>query len=164
MQSEVIGTSAYSLLTTLKDLNFKQELFYGSLAGVAIALVGHPFDTVKTCMQIYGTSLIGTIKAIVRNNGLLGFYKGVGSPLYTNALLNAVVFGVYESSRVLLSRHYDLKTDDYLVIAVSAALAGFANSFIVAPCELFKVQLHMETPSLKTSRYVDVFRRISGTG
>jgi len=163
MHSEVINTT-YSFSTVFKDLNFKQELIYGSLAGLSITLIGHPFDTVKTCMQYHRTSLGHTVKTIVRNNGLFGFYKGVASPLYTSALLNAIVFGVYECSRTLLSQHYELPTDSYSIIAPSACLAGFFNSFFVAPFELFKVKLQMETQSSKKSGYKQVLAKIYRTG
>ena len=39
----------------LSDL--KDEMVFGSIAGFTICLVGHPFDTLKTRMQIQNVSL-----------------------------------------------------------------------------------------------------------
>jgi solute carrier family 25 carnitine/acylcarnitine transporter 20/29 len=154
----------YSLYSVFRSLDFKQELIYGSIAGIAISIVGHPFDTVKTCIQTYQTPLIKTIKSIYSNHGFVGFYRGIASPLTTSAFINAIVFGVYECSRTLMSHHYNLPFDDYRVIVFSAAFAGFANSFFIGPIELFKIKLQIETQSLNHSKYGDILRNIYRTG
>lgn len=76
-----------------------EELFYGSIAGVTICLIGHPFDTLKTRMQIQKKGLMETLKRIIKQEGVLSLYKGLSSPLYTVPLLNAVVFGAYSITK-----------------------------------------------------------------
>ena len=65
----------------------------GVLYGTTNVLVGHPFDTIKTKMQVQsgmmavdskskGPSYIETIKKVYKTeNGLRGFYKGWFPPL-----------------------------------------------------------------------------------
>jgi len=154
-----------SLYTVFKSLNYKQELIYGSIAGVAISIVGHPFDTIKTCMQFYGTSLVNTGKLVLKHHGPLGFYKGIASPLYTSAFINAIIFSVYECSRSMISHHYRVSIDHFGVVLASAGLAGFANSFFIGPIELLKIKLQIEAQNQNNnSKYIDVLKKIYRKG
>jgi solute carrier family 25 carnitine/acylcarnitine transporter 20/29 len=159
------GDDHISLYSVLKSLNYKQELIYGSIAGVAISIVGHPFDTIKTCMQFYRTSLVNTVKLIFKNHGPFGFYWGIASPLYTSAFINAIIFSVYECSRTLIAHHYRVSVDHYGVILASAGLAGFTNSFFIGPIELLKIKLQIEAQNKTNhSKYIDVLKRIYKVG
>ena len=44
-------------------------------------------------------SLFGVIKSTVKQEGFLGFYKGMGPPLVTVPLINSIVFASYEFSK-----------------------------------------------------------------
>ena len=95
---------------TLEKIDFSalkeglyEELFYGSIAGVTICLIGHPFDTLKTRMQVQKNGLMETFKTLIRKEGFFSLYKGLTSPLYTVPLLNAVVFGAYSISKEILT-------------------------------------------------------------
>ena len=54
----------------------------GVAGGVAVVLIGHPFDTVKTRLQtsprgVY-SGTIDCLKKTVRDEGMRGFYSGIG--------------------------------------------------------------------------------------
>lgn len=166
MSDSIIATDDHvSLYSVLRSLNYKQELIYGSIAGIAISIVGHPFDTIKTCMQFYRTSLLSTAKLILKHHGPAGFYWGIASPLYTSAFINAIIFSVYECSRSLISHHYRVSVDHYGVILASAGLAGFVNSFFIGPIELFKIKMQIEAQNISNhSKYVDVLKKIYRKG
>jgi hypothetical protein len=78
-------------LTTLRGLQGTSSAVFcqgiqlitsGSVGGVALVAVGHPFDTVKVKMVMDKTSLGGTVNAIAKGpSGPLGFYAGAMSPL-----------------------------------------------------------------------------------
>lgn len=38
-----------------------EELFYGTMAGITICIIGHPFDTIKTWLQVKKQSMIKLI-------------------------------------------------------------------------------------------------------
>ncbi|XP_014404534.1 PREDICTED: mitochondrial basic amino acids transporter-like [Myotis brandtii] len=69
-------------------------------AGVAGVLVGHPFDTVKVRLQVQSLEkpqYRGTLhcfQSIIKQESVLGLYKGLGSPLMGLTFINALVFGV----------------------------------------------------------------------
>jgi len=61
------------------------DIIAGTCGGVAVVLVGHPFDTTKTRMQtaperFYAGSLDCVLKTY-RWEGMKGFYAGICSPL-----------------------------------------------------------------------------------
>ena len=74
------------------------DLLSGFAGGVALCLVGHPFDTLKVLMQLQPASypsLASAASQTVSKHGLGGLYRGVGSPLIGNGLYNAVQFAVF---------------------------------------------------------------------
>ena len=82
------------------------------------------------------------IKNQIAEEGLISFYKGVSSPLYTVPLLNAVVFGSYSITKAFLVTNNNLlNLTPNQIIFISGFFCGFINSPIVSPIELFKVKL-----------------------
>ncbi|ELU04533.1 hypothetical protein CAPTEDRAFT_189799 [Capitella teleta] len=76
------------------------DFFAGCIGGCAGVLVGHPFDTVKVRLQTQNFSkpqYKGTFDcfiSIAKKESVFGLYKGMSSPLYGLAAINAIVFGV----------------------------------------------------------------------
>lgn len=62
-----------------------KDYLAGVAGGVAVVLIGHPFDTVKTRLQtspigVYGGT-IDCVKQTFRQEGAKGFYSGIGATL-----------------------------------------------------------------------------------
>jgi solute carrier family 25 carnitine/acylcarnitine transporter 20/29 len=83
----------------------------------------------------------------IRNEGFFALFKGMGSPLLTVPIVNAIVFASYEGSkRYLVRRENDprihLDDSDSIpmhTLTAAGAVSGFANSIVVSPVELIKV-------------------------
>jgi len=76
----------------------------GSMAGVSLVLVGYPMDTVKVRMQTMSqaqTVMRATVSAI-KNEGVLGLYRGVLSPLTGVPFMYFMSFGSRGVSQRLL--------------------------------------------------------------
>ncbi|XP_006766694.2 PREDICTED: mitochondrial basic amino acids transporter [Myotis davidii] len=79
-----------------------QSAQHSGLRSVSVAgvLVGHPFDTVKVRLQVQSLEkpqYRGTLhcfQSIIKQESVLGLYKGLGSPLMGLTFINALVFGV----------------------------------------------------------------------
>ena len=69
------------------------DLIAGGVAGSASVVVGHPFDTIKVRLQ---TSSAGSKGA--SGGGIKSLFSGMGAPLSTAAVVNAIIFGSYGSS------------------------------------------------------------------
>lgn len=78
----------------------------GATSSFIAALVTHPFDVVKTRRQL-NTSLssttnnISNLKLIIREDGLLGLYKGLSMRLLTVIPGSAILITVYETIKSL---------------------------------------------------------------
>ena len=75
----------------------------GFLFGGTNTLVGHPFDTVKTKMQVQSEHMglkqkyIPTIKSVLAKEGPLGFYRGCIPPFIGSIVYRSTQFSVFEA-------------------------------------------------------------------
>lgn len=131
-------------LDVLKDLNA------GTVGGVAGIAAGHPLDTVKVRLQTLDASkptagVVSTLRQIVAAEGPLGLYKGLLSPILSNAPINAVVFGV----QGVVSRGIKEATDQEMLTPsqqfLSGAAAGVAQVVFAAPSEHVKIQMQVNS-------------------
>ncbi|MES1911344.1 MAG: hypothetical protein MHM6MM_003789 [Cercozoa sp. M6MM] len=131
----------------LGELTVAKDLAAGTIAGVAICLVGHPFDTIKVRVQTMPAAAqagaVRTTLQMARTEGVLSVYKGMGSPLTTTPLINAVVFASYEHGKRLLKDGEDRRLTPSEV-SLAGAYAGLINCLIVGPQELIKSRLQVQ--------------------
>lgn len=117
-----------------------QEASAGFAAGVTGTLLGYPLDVIKTRMQTSSLSIGGAFLDVYRNVGVLGFYRGVASPLLSLTILNTMNF----SSYAYFTKYFDATIDEPLKIALSAALVGPIASSVSTPFELVKTQMQLD--------------------
>lgn len=118
---------------------------FGFVAGVTGTIAGYPFDTVKVRLQtqtlnnrLYSGSLDCFMK-IAKQESVLGFYKGMSSPMFGVALINGIVFSVQSLSKGLFDN-----PDTYLTLTITGGLAGAAQAAVCSPIELVKTRLQMQ--------------------
>ncbi|GAB1297784.1 Mitochondrial basic amino acids transporter [Apodemus speciosus] len=153
-------TLAPSCNRTGKGIFYGQDPFYsqdplvlqfpqgqGSLRlypGVAGVIVGHPFDTVKVRLQVQSTErprYRGTLhcfQSIIKQESVLGLYKGLGSPLMGLTFINALVFGVQGNTLRALGQ------DSPLNQFLAGAAAGAIQCVVCCPMELAKTRLQLQ--------------------
>ncbi|CAL8313797.1 unnamed protein product [Lota lota] len=129
------------------------DFLAGCIGGAAGVLVGHPFDTVKVRLQVQNVDkplYRGTFhcfQSIVRQESMLGLYKGIGSPMMGLTFINAIVFGVQGNTMRLLGR--DTPMNQFL----AGSAAGAIQCVICCPMELAKTRLQMQgTGERKSTR------------
>jgi len=139
----------------------------GCFGGAAGVLVGHPFDTAKVRLalqssknQIYkGT--FDCLKSTIQKESVAGLYKGVTSPLYSLAAINAIVFGVQGNVLRRMENPNSLKSH-----FIAGASAGFLQCGICGPMELAKIRLQSQGEGMRKgtrgvySGTVDCLRKI----
>ncbi|KAI0940988.1 hypothetical protein AcW1_006356 [Taiwanofungus camphoratus] len=113
--------------------------------------VGFPLDTVKVRFQnpdiaLKSRSTFQTFSTILRDERIHGLYRGITSPLLTNAPLNGLVFSSY---RFFLSMQLERTgaTATLAQITLAGAGSGIVGSLITTPTELIKIRQQ----SFKTS-------------
>ncbi|XP_041489178.1 mitochondrial basic amino acids transporter isoform X1 [Microtus oregoni] len=120
------------------------DFLAGCAGGVAGVLVGHPFDTVKVRLQVQNTEkpqYRGTLhcfQSIIKQESVLGLYKGLGSPLMGLTFINALVFGVQGNTLRALGQ------DSPLNQFLAGAAAGAIQCVICCPMELAKTRLQLQ--------------------
>uniref|UniRef100_A0A8C9QRI5 Mitochondrial basic amino acids transporter n=1 Tax=Scleropages formosus TaxID=113540 RepID=A0A8C9QRI5_SCLFO len=120
------------------------DFLAGCIGGVAGVLVGHPFDTVKVRLQVQNVDkplYRGTFhcfQSIIRQESMLGLYKGLSSPMMGLTFINAIVFGVQGHTLRLLGR--DTPTNQFL----AGTAAGMVQCVVCCPMELVKTRMQMQ--------------------
>jgi len=138
-----------------------KDFVAGNLGGIAGIIAGHPFDTVKVCIQTqpdkYSSSTFNTFFKIFRNEGVRGLYKGMAAPILGVGLLNAIIFGVYGNTMRFLEEfrgedHERTELEYYTDVFVAGSLGGLLNCGLCSPMELIKTRLQMQTKLTKTAK------------
>jgi solute carrier family 25 carnitine/acylcarnitine transporter 20/29 len=151
-----------------KERNEKIRHFIaGTFAGMAGVFVGHPFDTIKVRLQTMSyRNPFHCFAQTLRFEGVRGLYKGLSSPLLGDSLTNSIVFGVYGLTRRAqlaegqTEEHFDLLSLSQICWA--GAAVGVAAGVFLAPVELVKIRLQVQTASEKRiyAGPVDCLRKI----
>lgn len=135
------------------------EYIAGIAGGVAVVLVGHPFDTTKILMvtspQGFYSSTIDCVKKTLKWNGLRGFYSGISSPLLGQMFFRAASFASFSYSTNMLEqrRRQHMPHSSSQISAESlicaGAITGFVISFIETPIDLVKTKLQIQVMTSK---------------
>ena len=130
-----------------------KDLASGTVAGICQLLVGHPFDTIKVKLQAQPAPLPGqpqmyssamdAVRKTFAAEGAMGFYAGIGPPLATVAIFNAVLFTARGQMEAILKTN---PSDDLTISQsfVAGAGAGLAVTFVACPTELVKCRLQAQ--------------------
>ncbi len=118
----------------------------GSFSGVALILVGHPFDTIKVRLQNEGS--LGKFKGpldcliqTIKNEKIRGLYKGALLPMVTYGFINSIMFGIMEfckDNKRKKSKNQELTVPQVMGCATITGL--FFLPFIVTPIEHIKAK------------------------
>ncbi|KAG5579296.1 hypothetical protein H5410_049923 [Solanum commersonii] len=129
-----------------------KEYVAGLMAGIAIVITGHPFDTVKVKLQKHNTEACGIkyknglhcAARILKTEGVKGLYRGATSSFIGMAFESSLVFGIYSQTKLLLQGGPDGGKPQPQAIVPSAAFGGAIISFILCPAELVKCRMQVQ--------------------
>ncbi|KAK3491505.1 mitochondrial carrier domain-containing protein [Neurospora crassa] len=138
----------------------------GVFSGIAKLSVGHPFDTIKVRLQTSdATRFSGPLQCLtqtIRNEGILGLYKGASPPLVGWMFMDSVMLGSLTVYRRLLRDnlfnppwhplHDPAKPLPSHGHGLAGILAGMTVSFIAAPVEHVKARLQIQYAARKEER------------
>ncbi|XP_029648752.1 mitochondrial 2-oxodicarboxylate carrier-like isoform X1 [Octopus sinensis] len=127
----------------------------GGCAGLVEVSLMHPLDLIKTRFQIQRgpedpnryTSLYDCFKKISRNEGMLGFYKGILPPLLAETPKRATKFFAFERYKNLFA--YGEHIPQPIVLTLAGLFSGLTEAVIINPFEVVKVKLQAERDNIK---------------
>lgn len=125
-----------------KDLPLKYKCLSGGFSGFMASFILTPIELVKCQLQV--SNLVNnyqnhgynsTIKQIIKNDGIIGFWKGLSSTLLREVNGTAIWFGTYEAAGLYL-----LKTNinEDLGLLLSGATAGLVFNVTTFPIDTIK--------------------------
>lgn len=147
------------------------DLLAGTVGGMAQALVGHPFDTVKVRLQASGrvgfTQYRGPWDCLVqtlRHEGVKGLYKGLSPPLALTGFTNAVMFAINSQMKKIVASFKRDPTSPLTLpqIIVAAEMTAPVYSTILCPIEVVKLRLQVQSAGTEKlySGPIDCVRKI----
>eukprot|EP01038_Epipyxis_sp_PR26KG_P004277 gene4277-6057_t len=124
----------------------------GACAGVTGTLLGYPLDSIKTRMQVEAMRMSSSnitmkraIYHIYQENGLMGFYRGVLSPLFSLTILNTLNFTNYNYFKNVICNSSNTKHEviSGWKIGLAGSCVGPFAAIISTPFELVKTYMQL---------------------
>ncbi|KAF9586707.1 hypothetical protein BGW38_008630 [Lunasporangiospora selenospora] len=158
--TDLAATAHESSKVSISDKNEQslKDLAFGSIAGVAGKFVEFPFDTIKVRLQTQPLDHpifkgpFDCFRQTVRNEGFLGLYNGLSSPLVGAMLENAVLFVGYRRAQDMLREFVAVPDQEsgepaplsIPMLCLSGAISGVFASLVLTPVELVKCKLQVQ--------------------
>jgi len=143
------------------------DIFAGTLGGIAVVIVGHPFDTTKTRLQTapfgFYSGTVDCVRKTWHVEGFRGFYSGIWSPLAGQMLFRAASFTTFHNS-LLLQRRFSGTSNALTAnqLMISGAVTGFVIAFIECPIDFVKTKLQIQIFEAKRNpTFVPSFTTVS---
>ncbi|KAL3758382.1 hypothetical protein ACHAWU_005052 [Discostella pseudostelligera] len=150
------------------DAPFYLKFLAGALTGGVGSVIGNPFDVCKTLAQTNtdkGTSLIGLVSNMMRDQGIAGFYRGVEVNIIRACILNATKMGVYDVTKGYVTETTGWSRKDIKTSFASAFVAGFFMTVTVAPSDMIRTKLMNQPTDAKLyNGFVDCAQKTVAEG
>lgn len=151
-----------------EEISAIHDIIAGGIAGSASVIVGHPFDTIKVRLQTSKPGAVHGLGVASSFGGITSLFRGIGPPLSSAAVVNAIIFSSYAASSRMWDDYFHKPHNDSIhgVISleggilidhapkethkevtknfVCGSFAGLINSFILCPVEHVKCRLQVQ--------------------
>ena len=126
-----------------------KDISAGTLAGINVTLVGHPFDTLKVRLQTQPQNppvykgLIDCFQKTIKWEGLGGLYKGVASPIVGQIFFRTSLFLSHGESKRYFNQNGKKKMELYQYF-IAGSIGWTVGSFVECPIDVIKSQLQVQ--------------------
>ncbi|CAB9503136.1 Mitochondrial aspartate-glutamate transporter AGC1 [Seminavis robusta] len=126
------------------------DFLAGWCSGGAAVMACQPVDTVLTRLQA-GEKRLVTARGLVQNVGMSSLWRGSSAMIGAVPMQNALLMGGYG-----IGKRWNKEEGALTAIFVGGCVGGIAQSFLMSPVELIKVnqQVAMEQSALATGKKV----------
>jgi hypothetical protein len=116
----------------------------GSLTGAIGSIAGNPFDVLKTKLMASEAktshAFTGAARAIIENQGMKGFYRGIQANIMRAMVLNGTSMGCYDQIQTLVKKS-ELVPAGLPTQFTAAFGAGFFMAVTVSPFDMVRTKL-----------------------
>jgi len=129
-----------------KEPGLPEKLAAGIASGAVSSGICNPTDLIKTRMQAAGASQIGPMaiaSKIIREEGIVGLWKGTTPSMARAALLTAAQCATYDETKIFFTRRLGWEDGIGTHLAVSA-VAGLVTTTVTAPVDMVKTHMFMK--------------------
>ena len=141
------------------------------MGGAMGIIATQPLDTIRIRLQNPNFGYRGIAHCAQQTfatEGIRGLYKGVGSPLATVGLMNAILFYTNDKALELIATKDSASGEQQsgvITSVVAGMLSGVASVFISSPTELIKIRAQLNLKSEGTIREeVQIFKQLARSG
>ncbi|WFD32751.1 hypothetical protein MSPP1_003802 [Malassezia sp. CBS 17886] len=132
----------------------------GACAGFVSSMVTCPLDVIKTRLQAETLSfgmqrpvngfraVTHLISRIWHDDGVRGFYRGLGPTMIGYLPTWAIYFGVYDTCKQHMIGHYGSEGDTFATHVLSAMTAGAVSTSCTSPLWVVKTRCMLQTRSV----------------
>ncbi|XP_060062895.1 solute carrier family 25 member 45-like [Ylistrum balloti] len=125
----------------------------GAVGGVAVLLVGFPFDTVKVLHQTRSNGRLPDIlSAIYRSKLSDGLLRGLSWPLCSILFTNGVFWGVNNAALNLLNQGFTTEDVEFRRRYIAGCIGSLAEMTFVIPIDHVKVILQSQAAAKQWQR------------
>ena len=131
-----------------------KDIIAGTCAGMMSIIVVHPLDTIRVRLQTTSaarfTGMTDVVRQTLSREGVLGFYKGMATPLVSQGVQKATMFFAFGGAKRQLGPYFLSSSaaasglPPLQFIAVCGGIAGGANAMVAAPIELIRNRLQVQ--------------------
>ncbi|KAG2733884.1 hypothetical protein G9P44_003409 [Scheffersomyces stipitis] len=141
-----------------------KDIAAGFIGGATQVLIGQPADLVKIRLQTsHETSSLSIIKQVLKNEGILAFYKGTLPPLFgVGVCVSLQFYGFHEAKRQILNYYDQSSLNLWPQTYIAGAVAGIVNTPVAGPIEQLRILSQSNTSNTKNS-LSDTVKRIYQT-
>lgn len=133
----------YRNLFNVPTMTQSLAVLTGATAGATESFVVVPFELIKIRLQDKSTKFNGmadVTKDIIKNNGVLGLYKGLESTLWRHIWWNAGYFGCIHQVRTLMPKP-KTSTEKTLIDLTCGSIGGTFGTILNTPFDVVKSRI-----------------------
>ena len=147
-----------------RPLTLPQEFQAGAAAGCVAAAVGCPAELIKCRLQSgAGSSTAEAVRTVIREEGALGLYRGMGATLLREVPGNALMFGSYAATKGLLAQTRGCTVEELGAsdLVVAGGTGGAVYWGLMYPVDVIKSKIQLDSPAQNLYRgTLDAFSKV----
>eukprot|EP00938_MAST-03A_sp_MAST-3A-sp1_P006410 g6410.t1 len=144
-----------------KERKILPDLIAGSIGGGVGMVFGHPLDLIKARMMNDSVGMyrgmIDCLRKTFAHEGFGGFFKGIGPPLASVAIYQAVAFVSFSTALSLVSAVETEAEAPIFDLFLAGTLSGVATVAVTTPTDLLKIRLQLQRDAPGKAQYKSMF-------